>query len=179
MTLCLVSNGIANVNVPGYGICTLFSQPNPSPIPPALTQWPQATNVNAGAIANLTCSATGDAFLSYQWTFDTLPIAGATATSLVLTNVQPFQAGQYAVVITNRAGSITSFPAMLTVNGSGTLPMTNPVLSAVLSSNQVELSFQSNPGRPYTWWGSTNLASWSVLERFVSGGTSAQYGVPP
>ena len=89
--------GAATVMVPAYGVCTLFGQPTAVPIPPAITQWPKSTNVSAGTSVVFACAATGDAPLSFQWFFNSLPIAGATTTQLTLTNVQPFQAGQSAV----------------------------------------------------------------------------------
>lgn len=170
--------GAATVAVPAYGICTLYGQAGLRLMPPAITQIPQSTNVAAGTTARFTCAASGDPVLSYQWLFNNLPIPGATAAALALTNVQPYQAGQYAVLVTNAAGAITSFPASLGVSGSGTLPLITPVLSAELFGAQVRLSFQSNPSRVYSWLASTDLAAWSVLSSFVSGGTNAQLVVP-
>src|SRR5262249_55138193 len=51
----------------------------------------------------------------YQWQFNGTPIAGATRTTLQMTNVNSSQAGGYAAVITNSYGSITSIVANLTV----------------------------------------------------------------
>ena len=67
---------------------------------------------------NVTFSATagGTPTLSYQWQFDGTNIAGATTTMFTLANVQLGQAGSYALVVTNLAGSITSSNALLTVN---------------------------------------------------------------
>ena len=42
--------------------------------------------------------------LSYQWWFQgTNPLAGATNAMLALSNVQPAQAGEYLVVVSNTA----------------------------------------------------------------------------
>jgi hypothetical protein len=116
--------------------------------------------------------------LTYQWLLNDLAIPGGTAASLTLTNVQPWQAGQYAVTVTNTAGSITSFPAPLGVSGSGTLTPIVPRLSAALSGGQAWISFQANPGRIYSWQISTDLVSWSVLDSFVSAGSAAQLTIP-
>jgi hypothetical protein len=124
-------------------------------------------------------TATGDAPLGFQWLFNNLPISGATGTSLVLTNVQPFQAGQYAVQVTNLAGSITSFPATLGITGTGTLPMITPQIVATRSGSEMLLSFQSNVGRIYSWQFSTNLSSWSVVSNLVSAGSTEQLLVSP
>jgi hypothetical protein len=174
-----IVNGTAAFTVPGYGICTLYGQAAAQSIPPAITQLPRSTNVAAGAKVQFSCVATGDALLSYQWLFDNLPIPGATDAALTLTNVQPFQAGQYAVLVTNAAGSITSFPATLGVSGSSTVTLITPKLSGAFSNGQVQLSFPANPGRIYSWHVSTNLTSWSGLTSFVSGGSPARLAIPP
>ncbi len=173
-----IVNGTAAFTVPAYGICTLYGQAAVRSIPPAITQLPQSTNVAAGAKVQLTCAETGDAPLSYQWLFDNLPIPGATGAVLALTNVQPYQSGQYAVLVTNTAGSLTSFPATLGVSGSSTVTLITPKLSVALSNGQVQLSFQANPGRIYSWHVSTNLTSWSELTSFVSGGSPGRLTIP-
>jgi hypothetical protein len=63
--------------------------------------------------------AAGDPPLYYQWLKDAAPIEGATAPSLVLTNLQATNAGNYSVVITNDYGSTSSSNAYLTVNPAG------------------------------------------------------------
>ena len=60
-------------------------------------------------------TATGTTPLVYQWAFEGTNLAGATADTLLLTNVAPSQAGGYAVVITNVAGALTSLLASLAV----------------------------------------------------------------
>src|SRR5439155_22387473 len=66
---------------------------------------------------SVTFRGTGDGSspLSYRWQFEGTPIAGATRTSLVLTNLSAAQAGNYALVITNTFAAVTSQPALLTV----------------------------------------------------------------
>lgn len=61
-------------------------------------------------------TATGTSSLSYQWVKDEADVSGATNASLTLNNVQTNQAGNYAVIITNTYGSVTSSVAVLTVN---------------------------------------------------------------
>jgi len=55
--------------------------------------------------------AEGTPPLSYQWQFLNDSLAGETNRLLQLRNVQTNQAGIYRVVVTNLAGSTTSFPA--------------------------------------------------------------------
>ena len=60
-------------------------------------------------------TATGSPPLSYQWNFNGTNIVGATNTTLMLTNVQASQAGNYQVLVTNLFGSLLSSNAVLTV----------------------------------------------------------------
>jgi hypothetical protein len=166
--------GAATVTVPAYGVCTLFG-PIASPVPPALVQWPQSTNVSAGASVVFVCAATGDAPLNFQWFFNNLPIASATATTLTLTNVQPFQAGQYTVQVSNSSGSITSLPATLGITGPGTLPALTPRISIAYSGDAIQLSFPANPGRIYSWLSSSNMTTWIVATQFVSTANLAKW----
>ena len=87
-----------------------------SVVPPTIARQPQSQVVTNAANVTFTATATGTAPLSYQWEFNGGTIAGATNVALTLTNVQPVNAGQYSVVVTNVAGSATSSNALLTVN---------------------------------------------------------------
>jgi hypothetical protein len=171
--------GAADVTVPRYGVCTLFGEPAAPPVPPAITQLPGSTNAAAGATVRFSCAATGATPLRFQWMFNNLPIPGATDTALVFTNVQPFQAGYYTVQVTNIAGSLTSFPALLGVSGQGTSPLLTPRISAARLGDAIQLSFQANAGRIYSWLSSTDLSSWSSTMNFVSAGGTAEYLVSP
>src|ERR1700722_14235170 len=57
--------------------------------------------------------------VTFQWKFNGLDISGATGDSLLLTNVSAANEGQYSVVITNSAGSVTSAPAALLLDSDG------------------------------------------------------------
>lgn len=59
--------------------------------------------------------ATGTPPLSYQWRKNGQPLAGQTAATLSLNNVQSGDAGTYTVVVSNSAGQLTSNPATLSV----------------------------------------------------------------
>ena len=83
--------------------------------PPAIAAQPQSQVVSSGQDATFTVSASGTAPLVYQWRFNGTNLAAVTASSFTRTNVQPADAGSYAVVITNSAGSTTSADAVLTV----------------------------------------------------------------
>ena len=82
---------------------------------PRITLQPLSQTAIVGSAVTLTVSAAGNGPLNYQWQFGGKSIAGATAASLALNNVQANQAGDYSVVVSNNAGAKTSLPAKLVV----------------------------------------------------------------
>jgi len=85
-------------------------------VPPLIITQPADQAVTVGSTTVLNVVAGGTAPLSYQWSFNSTNITGATNASLTLTNIQMAQAGSYSVVISNIADSVTSSNALLTVN---------------------------------------------------------------
>jgi outer membrane protein assembly factor BamB len=91
--------------------------------PPAVTTPPIPLVGQVGASVTMSFAATGTEPLSYQWYLNgTNNLAGATNTSLTLTNIQPADAGYYEVVVTNACGSTTGLVASLTVPQPGVAP---------------------------------------------------------
>ena len=83
---------------------------------PAIISQPTNQTVNAGDTTIFSVTANGAVPLSYQWSLNTTNLPGATNATLTLTNVQPIQAGNYTVLVTNLLGMATSSNAVLTVN---------------------------------------------------------------
>ena len=100
----------------GHG--TVFSLTNTVPVPPVILAQPQDQALVVGQNVTFTVIADGSSPLAYQWRFNNSFIAGATGTSLSLTNVQPGDAGSYSVRITNSVGIIVSSNANLLVGVS-------------------------------------------------------------
>ena len=84
-------------------------------VAPTINTQPQSLSVFSGQNAFFTVSASGSAPLSYQWLFNGTNLAGATDSGYTRANSQPAHAGNYSVVVTNVAGSVTSAVAALTV----------------------------------------------------------------
>ncbi|MDR3460674.1 MAG: immunoglobulin domain-containing protein [Verrucomicrobiae bacterium] len=86
---------------------------------PAIDTDPQSQTVLVGQSATFYVLTSGTAPLSYQWYYNnntpTL-LAGATNSTVTLTNLQTTNADNYFVVVTNSFGSVTSAVATLTVN---------------------------------------------------------------
>jgi len=83
--------------------------------PPRIVTQPQAQMVYAGQDARFVVVAGGDGPLGYAWRKGSALLPGETRAQLVLSNVQPGDAGNYSVVVTNRGGKVTSSSARLTV----------------------------------------------------------------
>jgi len=102
---------------------TILTQP-----PTILTQPVGQTNYVYES-ANFSVTAAGSPPLSYQWSFNTTNLAGATNANLTLNYLQLAQAGNYSVQVSNPYGSTNSIPAVLVVNPA---PPCAPVLNGMV-----------------------------------------------
>jgi phage gp36-like protein len=95
-----------------------------------VSQPASRTNL-AGTTATFTVIASGTTPFSYQWLKDGTilvdggNVSGANTATLTLVNVQPADAGHFAVVVTNRSGRVNSSATALVVfadtDGDGVL----------------------------------------------------------
>ncbi len=98
--------------------------------PPAITSQPANQFVYQGQNAQFSVAATGSAPLTYRWRrngitlAESAHLAGTQSNLLALVNAVTNDAGNYTVVITNNAGSITSRVATLTVTNPATAVLT-------------------------------------------------------
>ena len=99
-----ISNGDVNVDL-GWFVDDVFIQ---SVHEPVIVTAPASQTNAVGTAATFNVSASGDLPLSYQWQFNSNSIAGATNTTLTLTNVQLWQSGYYDVVVTNAFGAVST-----------------------------------------------------------------------
>src|SRR6185295_10208107 len=101
----LASNEIAAVYAAGAsGKCKTVS----------IAAQPQSRTNVLGSTANFNVTGAGSPPLTYQWQFNGENISGASATNLVVANVQSTNAGNYTVVVTDSSSaSITSAVAVL------------------------------------------------------------------
>jgi hypothetical protein len=82
---------------------------------PLVTNQPPSQSATAGSTVTFHAGVAGYAPLAFQWRRNGTNLGGATAPDLTLTNVQPADAGDYDLVITNVLGATTSTVARLTV----------------------------------------------------------------
>jgi len=120
---------------------------------PEITLQPVNVTTNVGATVSFSVAATGTQPLAYQWVFDqTNVLTGATSPTLTLSDVQTNQAGSYAVIVTNVAGSTTTASAVLTVDFPPYITLqpfdavTNVGATVVFSA-----SAAGNPPPAYQW----------------------------
>lgn len=90
---------------------------------PTITTHPVGGVVAPNAVVTMSVAATGSG-LSYQWLKNGNALIGATASSLVMNTVNTSDNGQYAVIVSNAAGKVTSNAAQLTIPIA---PEVNPV----------------------------------------------------
>lgn len=121
--------------------------------PPAITQQPTNFSVlaSSNAFVNLAV-ADNPAPPSFQmFTISngvlTTPVASSTSPLLMISNVTPAAAGNFAVVVTNLSGSVTSWPFAMNVHTAPTI--TNVVVfptNVVNVGESVQFTANASPG---------------------------------
>jgi hypothetical protein len=84
-------------------------------VAPQITTQPLHRTVDTGQPTQFTATATGDAPLIYQWRLNGAAIPGATDNTYVIAGAQATDAGDYALVVENFSGAVTSRVVSLTV----------------------------------------------------------------
>jgi endonuclease/exonuclease/phosphatase family metal-dependent hydrolase len=129
--------------------------------PPVITAQPQSqTNFNGGNAA-FSVNATGTSPLSYQWLFNGTNISGATTNPFTLTGVQLTNAGNYSVIVTNIAGSVTSSNAVLGVTNAPPKITSQPQSQTVSPGDTTAFSVTASGTPPlnYQWlFNDTNIS---------------------
>lgn len=119
-------------------------------VPLVITTQPGSQSVLAGSDVSFTVAAGGQNPIEFHWLFNGEPLDGATNSTLSVTNVQPAQAGGYAVVVTNASCVLTSSMAVLRIvplaitaqPQSQSVPMGSTVSFSVTAAMQGPFSYQ-------------------------------------
>jgi len=134
---------------------------------PAL--YPQMPDMNAvlGERVTLHLNASGEGPVTYQWLFNGAPLptspsilqsasssGGAMSLSLILSNVQPDQSGQYSLAASNDYGTSTHSNALAVFAAPR---LESPALS---SEGHFSLVLTGAPNRQYVIESSSDLTSW-------------------
>jgi uncharacterized delta-60 repeat protein len=124
--------------------------------------------VDAGSNATFSVTATGTAPLSYQWWKDGSALPDATIATLMLSNVQGSNAGNYTVIVSNAFGSVTSAVAELSVNLATVDAGFNPNANGDVYATAVQLDGKIVIGGAFTTVGG---AARSGIARLNANGT--------
>jgi GH25 family lysozyme M1 (1,4-beta-N-acetylmuramidase) len=150
-------------NAVNFGLVDNVRVELPAVAPSLLTQAGSQT-VKLGTNITFTASASGLPSPNYQWRFNGTNILGATNSTFALAFVAATNVGNYSVVVTNLAGSMTSTNALLALAP----PAAAQFQSIALSGGAVQISFTGDAYWNYTIEVSTNLTSWSVCTNLTS-----------
>lgn len=84
-------------------------------VPPTVTTQPESQTNIVGATTVLRVTVASASAPSYGWMFQGRPLPGETNPMLTLANLAQTNAGEYAVIVSNSAGAVTSAVANLSV----------------------------------------------------------------
>jgi T5SS/PEP-CTERM-associated repeat protein len=132
---------------------------------PAITRQPTSLTVTQGSTVEFSVVASGTPPLFYQWYVGVgdgrdPSITGATNATLVLSNVQPTNGGNYRCIVSNSFGGATSALATLRV-------LVSPTITSVsFGASTTALSFQSISGLMYVLEYTDQLESpsWAAVD---------------
>ena len=142
---------------------------------PEITRQPQGVSVRVGEQVVLfvqTAETVAGATViepTYQWTKDGLPMPGETNNNLTFASVTLGNAGEYAVVVSNFAGSTTSEVVRLDVS----VPLaitTQPTGPSANMGDRVSFSVVASGSAPITY-------QWQLNGTDVAGATAATYQI--
>lgn len=145
---------------------------------PTITSQPDSQIVELGGSTTLSVVASGST--QVQWQFNGVDLAGATSSTLTLSNINVRMAGSYRAILTNSSGSVASSAALITVNDV-VVPPSNPSDGNAPQSRLANVSMRTMPGS-----GSQSLivgfvtagAAKSILVRGIGPGLSQYISSP-
>ena len=123
-------------------------------VPPRITQAPPATlTADEGSSVSISAVGYGSPTLAYQWTKNGLNLAGKTSSTLALSNVQISDSGNYALVVTNAYGAVTSSVTALTVQAGPPIVVASPQSATRYAGRTASFSVQAGGSAPlsYQW----------------------------
>lgn len=155
---------------------------NQGPVPLSIAQNPTNLSVNPGDNATFSVVANGIPRPSAQWKFNGNNIAGATAVSFTVTNVQTSKTGLYQVVVFNGFQTLTSSVASLVLNPTPVPPsvITPPEDLVVYIGQSATFNVVATgvPQPRYQWQlNSNNLANATNSSYTISGAVLTNTGV--
>jgi hypothetical protein len=147
---CTVSNSAGSVTSSAATLTVTAAA-----IAPSITSQPVSRTVTAGQTASFSVSVSGTSPFTYRWTRNGAAISGATSSTYTTPATTTSDNGaQFAVIVSNSAGNVTSNPATLTVNAATLLLTMNP---ANLSFGSVNVGSSASQQATLTNSGNGNV----------------------
>jgi hypothetical protein len=136
-----------------------------APVPPRVQFQPLGRQALKHDTVLLRCTALGPLPFRYQWLLNGAPVSGKTNYWLGLVDIQPSQAGDYRLIVSNSYGSVTSAVATVTVFSPPEITG-QPVSQGVVLGSNVTFNVNAIGDAPlqYQWQrNTTNLTDGPFL----------------
>jgi hypothetical protein len=142
-----------------------------------ITGEPMSQSAGVGTDLTLNVMTIGTAPYSFQWYFDGSMLAGQRSDTLLLNDLQPANAGNYWVVVSNLYGCLTSAVAVVTVD----LPpgiTAQPTNEVVLASGTASFSVAVSGTGPfsYQWQFDGTNFPYGIITTVAGNGTNGYSG---
>ena len=138
---------------------------------PVISAQPANQTVNSGQPATFSVVATGSGTLSYQWQKSSTNISGATQSTYTIPATTAADDGsQFAVTVSDSAGSVTSSSATLTVNSAPVIT-TQPSNQSATVGGTATFTVVAEGTSPLSY-------QWQKAGNNISGATSSSYTTP-
>jgi hypothetical protein len=122
-------------------------------VAPLITTQPASQTALQGGTATFAVATNNNPAATFQWKFNGAAIAGATNSTLTLSNVSASNQGNYQVVVTDRAATINSSVATLDL-AAGPSITSNPASQTLATGAPLTLSVSTagSSGLTYQWY---------------------------
>lgn len=119
---------------------------------PTITTQPANQTATVGGSATFSVTATASAApLSYQWLFNSQPIAGAVNATYTIASAQLANVGSYFVTVSSELGSVTSTAATLSGPAAAPVISVQPAATTAVAGGNVTFSVTASGADSYQW----------------------------
>lgn len=143
----------SNTSGDSFTTTATFTIAAPVSVAPTITVQPVSLTTTEGDPAIFTVAATGTPDPTFQWTFAGKEIPGAVGSQLQILKTASGDGGDYAVVVSNAGGTVTSSIATLTVKPAAKPPVitVQPASIRVTATSNAVFSVVATGTAPLTY----------------------------